>query len=74
MNEYYTDEEIAELMGITLQRLRNKLHGNQPLPPRIQPPGIRKRLWPVKAVHAWLDNYLVRYEEEAEQRKFGYYK
>ena len=74
MNEYYTDKEIADLMGITLQRLRNKLHAEQPLPPRIQPPGCRKRFWPVKEVHIWLENYLIRYEEESRQRKFGYYK
>ena len=74
MIDYYTDEEVAALLGITLKRLRNKLHAQQPLPPRIQPPGCRKRLWPKKEVNDWFDNYLIRYEEESQQRKFGYYK
>jgi len=48
---YYTDTEIAGLLGITLGRLRNKLCAGSPLPPRIQPPGFRNRLWPCQAVH-----------------------
>ena len=41
---YYTDEDIAQLLGISLGRLRNKLTAGSPLPPRIQPPGCRNRL------------------------------
>lgn len=74
MNEYYTDEQIADLMGITLRRLRNKVHADQPLPPRIQPPGCRKRLWPIKEVHHWLEHYLVRYEEQKQERNPVFYK
>ncbi len=56
---YYTDQEMARLLGISLGRLRNKLTAGNPLPPRIQPPGCRHRLWPCKAVHAWLDQFTV---------------
>ena len=56
---YYTDEEMARLLGISLGRLRNKLTAGNPLPPRIQPPGCRHRLWPCKAVHEWLEQYTV---------------
>jgi hypothetical protein len=57
--KYYTDTEIAGLLGITLGRLRNKLCAGSPLPPRIQPPGCRNRLWPCQAVHDWLEQFTV---------------
>ncbi|MEW8036770.1 MAG: hypothetical protein AB2817_11935 [Candidatus Thiodiazotropha sp.] len=57
--KYYTDNEIAGLLGISLGRLRNKLSAGQPLPPRIQPPGCRNRLWPSQAVHAWLEQFTI---------------
>ena len=52
--KYYTDKEVAGLLGISLGRLRNKLSAGQPLPPRIQPPGCRNRLWSREAVYDWL--------------------
>ncbi len=55
---YYTDQDMARLLGISLGRLRNKLTSGSPLPPRIQPPGCRNRLWPKEAVHAWLGQFL----------------
>ena len=57
--KYYTDTEIAGMLGITLGRLRNKLCAGSPLPPRIQPPGYRNRLWPCQAVHDWLEQFTV---------------
>ncbi len=59
---YYTDQDIARLLGILLGRLRNKLTAGSPLPPRIQPPGCRNRLWPKAAVHAWLEQFLTTSE------------
>ena len=61
---YYRDSEVAELLGISVGRLRNKLSAGSPLPPRIQPPGCRNRLWPREAVHAWLDQFLVTSADE----------
>ncbi len=57
--KYYTDSDIAGLLGISLGRLRNKLSAGNSLPPRIQPPGCRNRLWPCNAVHQWLAQFTV---------------
>lgn len=58
-SKYYTDNEIAGLLGISVGRLRNKLCAGSPLPPRIQPPGCRNRLWPCYAVHEWLEQFTI---------------
>jgi len=63
--KYYTDIEIAGLLGISLGRLRNKLCAGSPLPPRIQPPGCRNRLWPCQAVHDWLAQFTVTVADPA---------
>jgi hypothetical protein len=53
--KYYTDTEIAGLLGISHGRLRNKLCAGSPLSPHIQPPGCRSRLWPCRAgAIAWI--------------------
>jgi hypothetical protein len=62
---YYTDVDIARLLGISLARLRNKLTAGDPLPPRIEPPGCRQRLWPRAAVHAWLARYTITATDHA---------
>ena len=59
LGKYYTDSDIAGLLGISLGRLRNKLSAGQPLPPRIQPPGCRNRLWPSQAVNDWLKQFTI---------------
>ena len=56
---YYSDDEVARLLGITVGRLRNKLSAGSPLPPRIQPPGCRYRLWPCAEVHEWLAQFMM---------------
>lgn len=63
--QYYTDTEIAGLLGISLGRLRNKLCAGSPLPPRIQPPGCRNRLWSCQAVHDWLEQFTITVSEPA---------
>jgi hypothetical protein len=65
---YYTDDEVADLLCISLDRLRNKLCAGDPLPPRIEPPGCRHRLWPLQAVHEWLEEFTIR---AAEQQSVG---
>ena len=65
--KYYTDTEIAGLLGISLGRLRNKLCAGSPLPPRIQPPGCRNRLWPCQAVHDWLEQFTITVSDSAVQ-------
>ena len=66
---YYRDSEVAELLGISIGRLRNKLTAGSPLPPRIQPPGCRNRLWPREAVHAWLEQSLVTSMDEPRSER-----
>ena len=66
--QYYTDKEIAGLLGISLGRLRNKLSAGQPLPPRIQPPGCRNRLWCCEAVDDWLARFTVEGIEPAQSQ------
>ena len=58
-DSYLTDLEIATLLGITVARLRNKLSAGQPLPPYIQLPGCRKRLWPCGGVNDWLTGFTI---------------
>lgn len=58
-SKYYTDTEIAHLLGISLGRLRNKLCAGNPLPPYIQAPGCRNRLWSRQAVHEWLERFTI---------------
>jgi len=71
MSDYYTDKDIAALLNITVPRLRNKLNEGRPLPPRIKPPESRHRLWPKKAVHEWLAQYLE--QDEVSSKKIGAY-
>ncbi len=56
---YYSDDDVARLLGVSLGRLRNKLSAGNPLPPRIQLPGCRHRLWSRQDVHDWLDQFTV---------------
>ena len=65
--KYYSDAEMAGLLGISLGRLRNKLCAGSPLPPRIQPPGCRNRLWPCQAVHDWLQQFTVTVADPVTQ-------
>ena len=72
---YYTDDEVADLLGISLGRLRNKLCAGNPLPPRIEPPGCRHRLWPSRAVHDWLEQFTIKVMDQprvgGERRRRG---
>jgi len=55
--QYYSDTEIANLLGISLSRLRSKIYQGEPLPARIQIPGSRTRLWRKEDVHNWLAQF-----------------
>jgi len=58
--KYLIDQEFAALLGISVVRLRNKISAGEPLPPYIQPPGCRKRLWNRDQVEEWLTRYTIR--------------
>ncbi len=64
---YYNDADVARLLGISIGRLRNKLVAGNPLPPRIQPPGCRQRLWLRSAVHEWLEQFTITATEHVLQ-------
>ena len=66
---YYTDVDIAALLGISIGHLRNKVSAGHPLPPRIQPPGSRHRLWLRQAVHDWLDQFIVGGDKRQQRRR-----
>ena len=54
---YYSDADVAALLDISIGRLRNKISAGDPLPPRLQVDGFRKRLWPCQAFHEWLRQF-----------------
>ena len=72
---YYSDDEVADLLGISLGRLRNKLCAGNPLPSRIEPPGCRHRLWPCQAVNDWLEQFTIsvvdRPQSDYQSRRRG---
>lgn len=66
---YFTDAQLAALLGISVVRLRNKVSAQEPLPPYIQPPGCRKRLWNREQVNDWLSRFTI--VREGSQRGRG---
>ena len=67
--KYYTDNEIADMLGISLGRLRIKLSAGHPLPPRIQLPGCRNRLWACNAAHEWLEQFTIAMSRSEQVRQ-----
>lgn len=58
MNEFLHDEDVALLLRISVQSLRNKIEAGDPLPPSSQPPGMRVRLWHRHLVEEWVLQFL----------------
>lgn len=52
--EFLHDEDVAWLLRLSVDALRNKIMIGDPLPPRSEPPGVRVRLWPRRAVEEWV--------------------
>lgn len=67
-HRYLLDNDVSDLLGISLNSLRNKIHLGQPLPPYISLPSSRKRLWPENLVHDWLLAYLVNNQASSKAR------
>ena len=57
--QYYTDIDVSNLLDISLSRLRARICEGKPLPPRIEVPDSRTRLWRKSKVHDWLEEYTV---------------
>lgn len=56
---FLRDEQVAQLLGISIGGLRNKIRNGDPLPPHCRLPGMRVRLWPVDRVGEWVSGYEV---------------
>lgn len=56
---FLSDEQLADLLGISVQGLRNKVARGDPLPPHCRLPGMRVRLWPEQLVREWIDRHVV---------------
>ena len=56
--EYLSDPFVADLLGMTVKALRNKVARGDPLPPFIQPPGMRVRLWPRDGLDQWMASHI----------------
>lgn len=54
--KFLSDEQLADLLGITVRGLRNKVLRGDPLPPHCRLPGMRIRLWPEDGVIEWIEN------------------
>ena len=54
---YFYDEDISRILGITLDSLRNKVSLGDPLPPHINLPQSRTRLWPKDDFHEWVGKF-----------------
>ncbi len=63
--EFYNDTQLAGLLNLSLSRLRCKISAGDDLPPRIQPPGCKKRLWNKEKVHEWLEGHTVSRNKNA---------
>lgn len=57
--QFLSDEQLADLLGISVRGLRNKVVRGDPLPPHCRLPGLRIRLWPEDGVVEWIENYQV---------------
>jgi len=57
LRSYLNDQEVANMLGISLKSLRNKINLQHPLPTYICPPSSRTRLWPEDDLHAWLSEF-----------------
>jgi len=57
---YGSDDDVSRKLKISKSRLRAKLSADQPLPPRIQVPSSRVRLWDMDEVDEWLKSFEVR--------------
>ncbi len=56
-HRYLRDKDVADILGISLKSLYNKINLRHPLPAYICPPSTRIRLWPEKDFHEWLSRF-----------------
>jgi hypothetical protein len=55
LDEFFlTDQQVADLLSITLETLRNKISSGDPLPPYRLPPNSRQRIWVTEDLKKWI--------------------
>ncbi len=58
--DYYSDWEVAWILGISKRRLLVKVCENKDdLPPYIKIPGFRKRFWPKSEFEEWFNQFRI---------------
>jgi len=60
--KYWDETKLAEVLRMSVGTVRNRYSQGLAMPPYIQLPGSRVRLWKGEAVHAWLDSQMVQAE------------
>ena len=57
MNRILRDADVAELMGITVETLRNRFSMGAPMPPYFKRSNPRTRFYEREAVAEWLSEH-----------------
>lgn len=52
-----SDHDVAELLGISVDRLQKRIQAGEAAPPYIRVPGSRSRVWDMDDVDAWLQKF-----------------
>lgn len=52
-----SDQDVAELLGISVDRLQKRIQAGEAIPPYFQVPGSRSRIWDMDDVDAWLQKF-----------------
>jgi hypothetical protein len=67
VSPFWTDQDVAGLLGISVKHLRNKICKGDPLPPYILLPKSRSRLW----LKAEVTSYLTSLARQGELVRRG---
>lgn len=52
-----SDKDVAGLLGISVDRLQKRIQAGEIVPPYIQVPGSRSRIWDMDDVDTWLREF-----------------
>lgn len=69
--KFLNDEQLADLLGVSVRGLRNKVVRGDPLPPYCRLPGMRVRLWPEDGVVDWIQSYQLGALQSETERNRG---
>ena len=54
-----SDKEVAEILGISHERLKARISAGAAMPPFMRTPGSKYRRWDMDQVEAWLAQFKV---------------